>query len=111
MPFLTNCPSCSRQLRVPDALAGRNVKCPDCGTTFPAGASGEPAAAAAEIPAAAAPHDEYHPPVMPRRDNREIARSLVTGPAIVLIVVSALHIMAQTWGVVRSLQALANKQA
>src|SRR5580765_7549466 len=30
------CPSCQKQLRVPDAAAGKTVKCPACGTMFPA---------------------------------------------------------------------------
>jgi hypothetical protein len=33
------CPSCRRELRVPDQLIGKLVKCPACATTFTAGAS------------------------------------------------------------------------
>jgi len=31
---ITTCPSCSKSLKVPDDLLGRNVKCPNCGTLF-----------------------------------------------------------------------------
>jgi predicted Zn finger-like uncharacterized protein len=39
MPELVTCPSCTKQLRVPDALLGKNVKCPQCGTIFVGGAA------------------------------------------------------------------------
>lgn len=42
MPILLDCPSCSRKLRVPDDYLGRNVKCPNCGTTFLAQAAAPP---------------------------------------------------------------------
>lgn len=32
----TQCPSCAKSLAVPDAFAGRRVKCPGCGTAFQA---------------------------------------------------------------------------
>jgi predicted Zn finger-like uncharacterized protein len=34
MPEIVNCPQCARQLRVPDELLGKKVKCPTCGTNF-----------------------------------------------------------------------------
>src|SRR5260370_7054686 len=34
------CPSCQRELRVPDQLLGKLVKCPACSTTFTANLSG-----------------------------------------------------------------------
>src|SRR5205823_6394324 len=62
MPSTINCPSCSRALRVPDELLGKNVKCPTYGTTFSASADAEPPA---EAPPPVAgprsgppPHDE-----------------------------------------------------
>lgn len=39
MPILTSCPSCGRQLRVPDELLGRQVKCPSCNAVFSAAES------------------------------------------------------------------------
>src|SRR5437773_6137619 len=36
MATTATCPQCSRQLRVPDELLGRLVKCPSCSTTFTA---------------------------------------------------------------------------
>lgn len=34
MPVQTSCPACSQQVRVPDQLLGKNVKCPKCGHVF-----------------------------------------------------------------------------
>lgn len=45
MPQVVSCPQCNRQLKVPDALLGKAVKCPGCGATFTAsgGAGASPA--------------------------------------------------------------------
>jgi len=50
MPEIITCPDCGRKLRVPAALVGKKVKCPDCNTKFtggittaPAGKTGAPA--------------------------------------------------------------------
>jgi predicted Zn finger-like uncharacterized protein len=37
--MITDCASCSRKLRVPDDLLGKQVKCPTCGHTFQASAA------------------------------------------------------------------------
>jgi len=34
MPTTVDCPACQRKLRLPDELAGRQVKCPTCGEVF-----------------------------------------------------------------------------
>jgi len=34
MPSVVTCPSCSRQLRVPDTLQSQQVQCPSCRTAF-----------------------------------------------------------------------------
>src|SRR5690242_17990991 len=36
MPIQISCPTCQRQLRVPDNLIGELVKCPSCQNTFTA---------------------------------------------------------------------------
>jgi predicted Zn finger-like uncharacterized protein len=36
MPTKVSCPSCSRQLLVPDELQGKSVRCPSCETVFTA---------------------------------------------------------------------------
>jgi hypothetical protein len=43
VPILVNCSECSRQLRVPDELLGKKVKCPSCGVIFFAEAPGKSA--------------------------------------------------------------------
>jgi predicted Zn finger-like uncharacterized protein len=77
MPITINCPSCSRTLRVPDDLLGKNVKCPTCGTTFTASAEApppeeeEPAARApARAPAPPPDDDEERDERRPRRLRR-----------------------------------------
>jgi predicted Zn finger-like uncharacterized protein len=42
MPVQTNCPACNQQVRVPDQLLGKNVKCPACGHIFLAGGGTAP---------------------------------------------------------------------
>src|SRR5260370_16133920 len=39
MQKMISCPSCQRELRVPDQLLGKLVKCPACSTTFTANLS------------------------------------------------------------------------
>ncbi len=55
MPELVTCPDCSKNLRVPDHLLGKVVKCPSCGTTFTANAASDQDAPAEEEPAKPAP--------------------------------------------------------
>jgi hypothetical protein len=51
MPILIRCPSCERQLRVPDKLLGKMVKCPSCQARFTAEPEGpEPEEGAEEAP-------------------------------------------------------------
>jgi predicted Zn finger-like uncharacterized protein len=68
MPEVISCPSCNRQLRVPDDLIGQQVKCPTCGSMFTAligGASASPpppsSAFPSSIPSRPAPRerDDY----------------------------------------------------
>src|SRR5262249_21232293 len=40
MPNTIHCPQCNRELRVPDELLGKKVKCPACSTTFTASVAG-----------------------------------------------------------------------
>ncbi|HLW67796.1 MAG TPA: DUF4190 domain-containing protein [Gemmataceae bacterium] len=78
MPTQVACPSCSQQLRVPDDLMGREVKCPKCGTTFVGGAiaetatatlPGEPNRAVSE-----GVREERESPLPPRREEHEPSR-------------------------------------
>ncbi len=55
MPEIVRCPQCERQLRVPEDLLGKKVKCPTCGETFTAGAE------APEKPAPPAREEEPRP--------------------------------------------------
>lgn len=43
MPITTTCPECRRDLRVPDQLFGKPVRCPHCRTEFTAGELPSPA--------------------------------------------------------------------
>jgi predicted Zn finger-like uncharacterized protein len=61
MPVITACPDCSRQLRVPDELRGKKVRCPSCKVIFMAeGPADNAASGAAEAaPRRAAPRDDF----------------------------------------------------
>jgi predicted Zn finger-like uncharacterized protein len=48
MPETIRCPQCGRELRVPDSLLGKKVKCPSCATTF-----------SAPVPGAGTPGEGY----------------------------------------------------
>jgi predicted Zn finger-like uncharacterized protein len=50
MPTIIQCPSCERQLRVPDELLGTKVKCPTCQGTFDATIDGTPAVPPPPVP-------------------------------------------------------------
>jgi predicted Zn finger-like uncharacterized protein len=59
MPVITQCPSCSRKLNVPEDLLGKNVRCPSCGTTFMANeAPGGPQPRPPARPAPPSPPEE-----------------------------------------------------
>ena len=62
MANVISCPSCDRQLRVPDELLGQSVKCPSCNETFTAALSPDASAggSVSSSPAAA-----------PRRDRED----------------------------------------
>lgn len=66
MTHTITCPSCRRQLRVPDDLLGCMVKCPACSDNFPAE---EPAPR--PRPAVARGRDEYDAPRPSRRPRDE----------------------------------------
>src|SRR5215831_16877515 len=65
MTHTITCPSCRRQLRVPDDLLGCMVKCPACSDNFPAEEPAPPR------PAAGRGRDEYDEPRPSRRRPRD----------------------------------------
>jgi len=110
MPIVTHCPTCRRQLRVPDELLGRDVKCPECLTVFTAATDPEardpedagaepeetPATSSAEVESEDYYDDEDDEDI-PRRHRRRAwrarAREDVAGPAVGLVVISAIDIL------------------
>jgi predicted Zn finger-like uncharacterized protein len=122
MPNTIHCPSCSRELRVPDELIGKKVKCPACATTFTASVAGPEAAPPAAPPAGYEPEPaqpqssrppageyEEEPPGedydRPRRFSRvqEKAKGRVMAPAICLLVAAVLGVIADAAQIVISL--------
>jgi predicted Zn finger-like uncharacterized protein len=81
MPILIHCPSCGRQLRVPDDLLEREVRCPSCAATFTASAEmDEPAPP--PPPAEPAPRPRtYGSGDPPKRSEEELARPRRPRPA------------------------------
>jgi hypothetical protein len=110
---LIRCPSCARDLRLPDHLLGRRVKCPTCQATFTAAAPApttpparepEPEPYRAEpAPARRRPRFEYDEdddwededdrPRRRRRSGRRRGREAVMPPAIALLVAGVLGIL------------------
>jgi predicted Zn finger-like uncharacterized protein len=112
-----HCPSCSRELRVPDELIGKKVKCPACSTTFTASVAGAeagapaPAAGYEEQPAGAprpaAPGGEYEEPLeedydRPRGSDRarERVKGRVMAPAICLMIAAILGVLADGFQII-----------
>jgi predicted Zn finger-like uncharacterized protein len=101
MPTLVNCPSCQRQLRVPDNLLGQLVKCPTCNETFTAAAPpGEERAESVPATAQRADDDvdrEYEEDRL-RGHSGQLRRADALGPvkapAICLLVASLLGLLA-----------------
>lgn len=120
MPETIHCPECGRQLRVPDELMGKRVKCPSCGSSFGAAAAvqdaGEPPEPAPAPPRPRrpsppledeleeAPEEEYEgrrPRRPARRGGR--ARDAVSGPATALLVSGILGVVLSVCGIVANL--------
>src|SRR5713101_1127304 len=57
------CPSCHRELRVPDQLLGKLVKCPACSTTFTANLSEPVSSMPEEVKPETYPLDQRPPPL------------------------------------------------
>jgi predicted Zn finger-like uncharacterized protein len=57
-PIITDCPSCSRKVRVPEELLGKLVRCPTCGHTFTASLT------PAQTDAGDNPHPGDRPPTL-----------------------------------------------
>jgi len=70
MTEVIQCPQCQRQLRVPEELRGKAVKCPSCSHTFTA-----PLAGAAETLAVPPPPPDQHYAEEPPRPNTRRPRS------------------------------------
>jgi predicted Zn finger-like uncharacterized protein len=115
MPNTIHCPSCNRELRVPDELLGKKVKCPACSTTFTASVAGPEAAppppapeAGYEEEAARRPRpiprsdeyeaegaeEDYDRPRQPKRFKRGLVA--LRAPAICLLVTGVLGML--SWG-------------
>ena len=109
---IIHCPQCQRQLRVPEEMVGRLVKCPTCSTQFTVSASGQPQPTAAPVPVEEPPaprrrEPEYDDPRYeerrPRRREpeyddydravRPATASLVAPPAICLLIAGILGIV------------------
>src|SRR5262245_49792592 len=120
MPTIIRCPSCTRSLALPDDLAGQQVKCPSCETTFTAEAAPAEPPLPSRSPLPPLPEGAYGeepvpPPGLPqapppsreerygrweddddyrveRRASQEEARRAVSAPATALQVVGWLLI-------------------
>jgi predicted Zn finger-like uncharacterized protein len=107
MPNTIHCPSCSRELRVPDELIGKKVKCPACATTFTATVAGPEAAppppameeAKTDQPDLTRPpreqllEEEYDRPMSSQAMARSRGLATLRPPAICLLVSGVLSLL------------------
>jgi len=70
MPIQISCPSCAKQLRVPEDLLGKSVRCPNCQNTFTAEEPGTPS----PPPSSEAAGVQSTAPESPRRRDRDVER-------------------------------------
>jgi hypothetical protein len=70
MPSLVNCPSCGKQLNVPDELMGKQVRCADCARTFVAEQPRAVAPPPLPVPARSRPDDDFDDDDRPARRKR-----------------------------------------
>jgi hypothetical protein len=100
MALVTICPSCNRDLRIPEGLVGKTVRCPACQVTFVAQVTPEPVDVYAE------PEEQFTGPApgqiqevygryegARRRRRTDIAQSLLMGPGIALLVIGILALL------------------
>lgn len=73
-PLECDCPACSKQIRVPDRLLGKNVRCPSCGHVFLVYDGRVPQAPAPSYPSQPSGNDDYDED-RPRRRRRRRFRS------------------------------------
>lgn len=72
MAIMVSCPSCTKQLRVPDDLRGKSVRCPSCQTVFTAeGPGAVPPPPPNGAPQVALQQEAPAPPPRERDDDRE----------------------------------------
>jgi predicted Zn finger-like uncharacterized protein len=116
MPNTIHCPSCNRELRVPDDLLGKKVKCPACSTTFTASVAGpeaapqaapappvlqESGAEPAPVPQRRPTPDEvegaydqdFEPSARPSTSRRSRGLAVLRAPAICLLVSSVVGVL------------------
>lgn len=90
--LVVSCPSCAKQMRAPEAVLGKQVRCPSCQSTFTATAvEAAPAPPGAFRPGSgpAAPYPSQHWQQRPTVD-RAAVQAAVAGPAIALMIVTGL---------------------
>src|SRR5947209_20560053 len=77
MPSIISCPSCQKQLKVPDELIGKSVKCPGCKETFTAQALSKSSAAPPREEVVEKPRKKAAPPPDDEEDDDEAPRKPV----------------------------------
>lgn len=100
MPQIIQCPSCQRELQVPEDFVGRPVKCPSCGVNFvtQAGTSAAPT----PLPRISEPAT-YAPPGYYGSAPPAGTPGMVLTPAIFLLIVGMLCFLVDVLGIVLAL--------
>lgn len=107
--LILTCARCQRQLRVPEEMQGRMVKCPACEFTFTVAPDSPrfPMAPdqavvrtdAGEVPASSPASEVLTPSASPERGDhrRALARAMLLPPLICLVIVSTLAFGVSLW--------------
>jgi hypothetical protein len=108
MPELVQCPSCQRQLKIPDTLLNQRVKCPSCGTPFEASPSvtSTPSAPPPPPPPEPPPSEQVTAPTIAappvptsQRPGKVQAISIMTLVGGILAIINFLTVAAASSGV------------
>jgi ribosomal protein S27E len=117
MPLVVTCPKCNRKLKVADAMAGKNIKCPGCASVFvaetdkpaaiqpkavaPPSSVNHPATQGEPRPSNAPrsdPDEELERPAAPSRRRREKKKSNTVRNVVIGVVLGAILVVGSIVG-------------
>lgn len=92
MPIQIDCPSCHRQLQIPENLIGKKVQCPSCGLNFTTAEGGKSPSPGGKTPTLSWGEESLEPQFDPA--GLAQARNKITVPGIFLLLIGILGLLA-----------------